>query len=883
MGNGRPFQAAQFSSVSPGTFENSFRLLVTRAAPSLKIASCCSATVIARMASTLAISCSEAKAGPTLRAAVPCAIGCGYGYRARCNFSVRELAATCNDGPYNVSAVDRYQARPGVAVVVPQRAGWRRLCAALVTPLITLVRWGVFGMAACSPATAEGLAPPGALPEVVITAPLPGSDLPLNEVPANVQRVTASQFGNGKSRDLSDALNQYVGSVNSNDTQANPFQPDINFRGFTASPILGTPQGVSVFLDGVRVNEAFADALNWDLIPEVALASVEVVPGSNPVFGLNTLGGAIVLTTKRGFDDPGAGAQVRSGSFDRHVLEWDAGGHGARLDYFVAGTVFDEQGWGAHNPSRVQQGFAKVGYRDAGTDVTLALTVADSHLAGNQTLPRSLLADPTQAYTWPDVQQNRMVFLDLNARQRLSEHWTLSGNLYYRQVRTGVRNSNVNGAFDPATPIGVGNEPMGNVIEQIDQYRPGMALQLVGQGTLGTYANTLIAGASVDQGATHFWQYNQSAGSSRDTTSSAPTVLATALQATNRSIGLYGADTLALTERWFLNAAVRFNDAQVTLEDRHGTTLNGQHAFARFNPALGLTFNPTRSLTFYGRIEQGSRVPTPVELSCADPNAPCSLPNAFSGDPPLQSVIAKTAELGARGALGAYSTFTASIFRTALDNDIQFISSGGIGTGYFQNVGRTRRQGVELGAETKTGPFALSAHYTYLEATFQTPLVLMSVDNSAATGIRCATCLEIQVQPGDQIPGMARHLFKARAQYEGAHLGGGLTILGQSGQFARGDENNQDRNGALPGHLLVHLDAYYAWDARWRLSARIDNVFDRRYYTFATLSENVFTAPGNSFDASAMRWRSEQFRSVGAPRGVWLGVAYRVGGPERVP
>ena len=719
------------------------------------------------------------------------------------------------------------------------------------------------------------------LPEIVITAPLQGSDLPLDEVPANPQRITAGQLGSGKSTDLSDALNQQVGSVNINDTQANPFQPDVNFRGFTGSPILGTPQGVSVFVDGVRVNEVFGDAVNWDLIPQPAISGFEVIPGSNPVFGLNTLGGAIAITTRRGFDSPGSGIELQGGSFGRRVAELNSGGHGERFDYFLAGNAFDEDGWGEHNPSHVRQGFAKLGYRDAVNDLTLAFTYAHSRLEGNQTLPRSFLADPWQAYTWPDIQEDQMAFVDLNASHRLGDEWALSGKLYYRRVSTHVLNSNVNDDFDPAAPTGAGNQPTGNAIEQLNQYRPGLALQLVGRSELSGHRNTLIAGAGYDYGTTNFWQYNQEAGSSRDTSSDAPQLLATDLHATNSSTGVYVADTLGLTDRAFLNVAGRYNDAVVTLEDRLGTALNGRHAFVRFNPALGLTFNPTRALTLYGRYDEGMRAPTPVELTCADPGAPCSLPNAFAADPPLQAVIARTGELGARGKLSADISFTGAIFRTNLDNDIQFISSGGgaSSAGYFQNVGRTRRQGGELGLDAKGGAFSLSAYYTYLEATFETPLVLNSPNNSAATGISCPTCTEIQVLPGDRIPGIPRHIVKLRGEYAGPSYGLGVTIIGQSSQYARGDESNQDINGALPGYVLVNLDAQYRLGPHWSFSASINNLFGRSYYTFATLGENVFTAPGNSFDATATSWRSEQFRSVGAPRGAWIGVAYRMAGP----
>ncbi len=315
------------------------------------------------------------------------------------------------------------------------------------------------------------------------------------------------------------------------------------------------------------------------------------------------------------------------------------------------------------------------------------------------------------------------------------------------------------------------------------------------------------------------------------------------------------------------------------LEDRLGTALNGRHSFARFNPAVGATFNPSGHFTAYVRYEEGMRTPTPVELTCADPAAPCSLPNAFSADPPLKAVVARTFELGARGALGSHLSFTAAAFRTDLDHDIQFISSGGgaASAGYFQNVGRTQRQGIELGLEHKAGNFSASAHYTRLQAVFRSPLVLNSPDNSAARAISCPACTEIQVLPGDRIPGIPRHVVKLRAQYDKPRFGIGLTAIGQSNQFARGDESNQDVNGPLPRYVLLNLDGHLEIAPGWSLHARIDNLLDHRYSTFATLGQNVFTGPGQSFDPTRARWQIEQFRAMGAPRGAWLGVSVRVG------
>jgi iron complex outermembrane recepter protein len=736
---------------------------------------------------------------------------------------------------------------------------------------------------AYNPADAADLAD-SAVPQavVVVTAVLPDSEVPLDEVAANVQQIGADRVAHGKALNISEALSRMVGSVNVNDTQGNPFQPDINFRGFTASPVLGTPQGISVFVDGVRVNESFGDAVNWDLIPSAAIARIEVIPGSDPVFGLNTLGGALTVTTKRGFEFPGTVIDAYGGSFGRRALELETGGHGERLDYFLTGNIFNENGWGEHNPSEVRQVFGRTGYRDGKNDLSLSVLYADNRLQGNQTLPRSFLSDPFQSYSWPDIQSDTTAFVNLDASHRFSDEWTLAGNTYYRKVSTAVLNSNVNDDYDRSLPMGPGNEPTGNAIEGIDQYRPGAALQLTGRSPLAGHRNTVIAGVTYDAGTTNFRQFNQEAGASRDTSSTAPSVLGTLLHATNRYTGLYFTDTLGINKRLFLNVAGRYNRATQTLQDRLGTALNGQDTFNRFNPSVGLTFNPTPAATVYATYNEGMRVPTPVELSCADPNAPCSLPNAFSADPPLKAVVAKTLEAGARGTLFGGIKFSAAVFRTNLDDDIQFISSGGGATsaGYFHNVSQTRRQGLELGLDGHVGPVALNAHYTYLEATFQTPLILSSPDNSTAAPLSCPTCAEIQVRPGDRIPGIPRHVVKLRAEYFATRYSVAIEALGQSDLFARGDENNQDVNGPIPGYVLINLDAHYALSSAWHVFARVDNLLNRRYSTFGVLGQNVFTAPGDTFDPTGASWRIEQFRTVGVPRGAWVGVELDLGRPE---
>jgi outer membrane receptor protein involved in Fe transport len=265
------------------------------------------------------------------------------------------------------------------------------------------------------------------------------------------------------------------------------------------------------------------------------------------------------------------------------------------------------------------------------------------------------------------------------------------------------------------------------------------------------------------------------------------------------------------------------------------------------------------------------RAPTAIELTCADPAAPCRLPNVFLADPPLKPVLAQTFELGLRLPLGDQGRLAAALFRTNLQDDIQFISTGGaaINAGYFQNIGRTRRQGIEFSAEATVARWTFAASASYVAATFQSPFTVFSPNNSSANAAG-----DIQVSAGDRIPGIPAGTLKLRAQFALAERATvGASLLAFARQYARGDENNQDANGPVPGYAIVNLDAQWEIARGLQLFANIANLLNSRYSTFGVLGQNFFTGPGNTFDAANAQ--SAQFRTPGAPFGIWVGVAYR--------
>jgi len=290
---------------------------------------------------------------------------------------------------------------------------------------------------------------------VISTTPLPGIGVSLDKIPSNVQVVKGSDIQKSQSLDLSNYMNQNLIGVNINEMQGNPLQADISYRGFTASPLLGTPQGLSVYMDGVRMNQPFGDVVSWDLIPKNAIYGMQLMPGSNPLFGLNTLGGAISVQTKDGRNSPGGAIQETLGSYGRNISEFEYGGVSKdnSVDYFIAGTYFDENGWRKQSESDNKQLFTKLGWQGEKTDLKLTYAYSKSDLNGNGVSPSSLLAlNRANVYTYPDNTKNESHFLNLTGSHDLGNEKILSGNAYYRHLKSKTYNADINDEALPETP-----------------------------------------------------------------------------------------------------------------------------------------------------------------------------------------------------------------------------------------------------------------------------------------------------------------------------------------------------------------------------------------------------------------------------------------------
>ena len=748
------------------------------------------------------------------------------------------------------------------------------------------------------------------LPQVVViaTTPLPGLGLPANQIPSNVQTAGSQDLERQQALGIADYLNNNFTGVNVSASADNPLQLDINYHGFTASPLLGTPEGLSVYVDGVRVNESFGDTVNWDLIPESAISTVTLMSGSNPVFGLNTLGGALSLRTKSGHDDAGTDLEAYGGSFGRRSFEGETGGALGGFDYFLTGNYFDEVGWRQNSPTRVYQAFGKVGWQNEQTDLDLSYTYADTSLYGNGATPLGMLDYLRESSYTPDFTQNLLDFVNLTGTQFLSEKLLLSGGIYYRRLTTGAINGNVNDSyldsdyagppFDCTTPPASRAQlaycaPGQNATSRLAQSSRGFGLQLTDSHELRGWSNQAIVGADFSDADDTFVQSYQYGGLTANriliyqvSPFNDPTVIS--LAGSNRIYGVYATDTLSPRKLLHFTLSVRYNRSTETLAGSSVDTavsdssfgqaspLSGDHAFSRVNPSFGFTVTPTETLTYYAEYNEASRAPTVIELGCANAAEPCGLPNDFASDPDLKQVVARTAEAGIRGGLpGGRLAWSVDVFRTVNANDIQFVATA-TNSGYFANVGDTRRQGIDLALGGRQGGLTWRATYSYVAATFQSSFVVSAASNSTADADG-----NITVRPGDSVPLVPRHTGRLVLDYElGSRwdIGGNLVVA--SGSYLHGNENNANQAGAtasgwIPGYAVVNLQGTWHASRRADLFARVVNLFDRQYATAGFLTSSAFN-PDGSFIADPARWPNENAVSPAAPLAVWAGVRVRL-------
>ena len=711
-----------------------------------------------------------------------------------------------------------------------------------------------------------------AIPTVVIypTTPLAGAGIDPDKVPSSVNVVDASQIKQTGSLNITDSLQRFVPGISINEVSGNPFTPNIEFRGYVGSPVSGTPQGIAVYQNGVRINEAFGDTVNWDLIPTAAIKSMNLVT-NNPAFGLNALGGAVVVEMKDGFNYHGAEIDAMGGSFGRvqSSAQW-----GKQIDNFATYVAIEgvhDDGFRNFSASNIRRFYGDVGAKNDQAEFHLNLGAAQNDFGASATVPVELLQQYYGAtYTTPQTSNNSVGYANLTGKVEVTPTWSLDGVAHVRVFdqktqdgnptgtqpcdadatllcfgngttpANGLNGSQLANPFDPSAVLGENDRTTTHTTTT------GVSLQATNTDQLFGHNNHFVVGASFDSSVTNFTataelgtigsNYVVSGsgiflGQSGDPVSIGPVSLRT----TNQYTGLYALDAFDVTKAFTITAGGRFNVADIGLQSQlppaPGTSLDGNSTYTRFNPIIGGTYKITSSLTAYAGYSEANRAPTPLELGCADPAHPCIVAAFLVSDPPLKQVVSHTVEAGLRGThdlnIGKLG-WKLGVYRAENTDDILAIPSPVLqGFGYFQNVGSTRRQGVEAEINLKSEKLQLNASYTLVDARFLDSLQVGSNSPFAdANG-------NVQISPGNQIPAIPRNRVKAGFDYfvtDAFKVGGDALFF--SSQYFVGDESNQAPK--LSAYSVFNLHSSYQLTKNIQVYARADNIFNNQYSTYGT-------------------------------------------------
>ncbi len=656
-----------------------------------------------------------------------------------------------------------------------------------------------------------------------------------SNVPGRTAVLDRAGLRAGRPRHLAEALASEPG-VSLYDDLGSAYKPTLVTRGFTASPVVGLPQGVSVFVDGVPVNEPDAGQVNFDLLPLAHVARVEVLSGTASLLGPNSLGGAVNLVTRRGEGRPAGDVALSAGSFGRTALEASGGGTAATGAFrgwsaYAGGGHEREGGWRQLTAARITNGFVNVGRFTARAGLGLQAFAARSRAETAGSLPQSVYA------VRADSNLSAGDFEDLDQRHvAVTGYAAVAGgrgafNLYAR--RHVAERFNVNQVDDPDVRGFSRNETLGATADW-------RAARPFGAGTLGL---RLGGGGQASRSAIRLLAERIDPGLTTDVVSPIRKLDAFALA--DYEIG-----------RVTLSGGARYDVARVPFQNRLRPERDTTSTFRRLSPRGGVRVAVAPGLSLYASASQSFRAPAVIELACADPEEPCPLPFALGDDPPLASVVATTYEAGGRWARG-WLLLDASAFGTTVRDDIFLFPyreegepEGSTIDGYFANLARTRRAGMELGSRVLLPRgHALHATYAYTRATFDSEAEIFSVREAAGE--------ENVVAPGKRLPLVPAHTATVGGVARlPAGVEAGAVARYTGARWLRGDEANA--TAPLRGYWVTDVRVSYALRA-WTVEGVVDNALDRRFATFGTFNLNQ----------GAGR-RLERFLTPGRPRSAQL-------------
>jgi len=665
-----------------------------------------------------------------------------------------------------------------------------------------------------------------------------------------VQVIDAREIRASGARTFQEAL-QRIPGVHLADEQGNPRQEDLSLRGFSASPVTGLPQGISVFVDGVRVNEPAAEEVAFELIPLADIERIEIVRGPNAIFGRNTLGGAIHILTRRGGREPEASVQIEGGSWEYQEIRGLVSGPLGPLSGYLSLSEFSDQGWRVRGAGNGVRAFGKLGIGQEGASATLSYQFQVDRLQQPGSLPQTTLGtDRRENYTPGDFFDPALHFVTLNGRARLPSGLSVSASTA----------SSARSTRSSSTPAGSART---RACSTVPSAPAGRCSSITARA--GALQNRLSAGAEVMRSSVRLRVHEEA--NPRFTTSEAGEPLprlTSDLYDRQWATGAFVQEQARITDGPLTGlsatAALRFDriahQIADTSPDAPGNA-TGNAIFSAWIPAAGLSWAFAPHWLVSTSWTAGFRAPAFLELTCADPAAPCvGLQAGLAPDPTLTSlrpVRSRSLEAGVSGSPFGGLTATLTAFRADLRDDIYSVVAPGTTRVYFQNVGETRRTGLELALRLERGAFDVEAGYAYTRATFRGNFVLATPRTPDGTET---------VRPGAQLPLTPKHHLRVEARAQALQwltLSAGFDYVGS--QYFRGDEANVAPK--LAPYLILRTGAEARWRA-WTATLRAANVLDSRYETFGAFAPDG-RAPGRPI---------EPFLTPGAPIRVVLGLRW---------
>jgi iron complex outermembrane recepter protein len=724
--------------------------------------------------------------------------------------------------------------------------------------------------ARAAPAAPAPAAPPPVPP---IQGPAASGEISRDKVPSNTEVITSQEFQHDRSSSFLDTLSQSLPGVFIGDQSGNQFQRDVNYRGFVASPVQGTPQGLAVYQNGVRINESYGDVVNWDFIPEMSIRKLSLVP-NNPVYGLNAIGGALTIEMKNGFTYQGKEVEAMGGSYGRRQAGAQMGYQDGNLSAYVNADAINDNGWrDFSSASQLRRLYADIGARNDTTEFHINFTGADNKLGSVAATPLDMLSQRwSSVYTWPQTTHLQLAFATASLNYAPTDNFAVQSNTYFRGFwqahvdgnGTDGQPCDPGGALagqlcmgDGGTPINISGPvldtlPASAFLGEIDRnwtstYSFGGTVQATSTQKFFDHDNHFVMGMSLDRGLTQF-----SATSELGTIDSNLFVQGTGvyinqpgddiapvnLFAKNTYTGIYATDTLDVTDKLSVTSGARLNIAQIDLFDQtfQDPLLDSASHYQRINPVVGATYKFFPALTAYAGYSEANRAPTPLELGCSSPTNPCIIDNFLIADPPLKQVVSHTYETGIRGTVGTspqtgFVSWSVGTFYTLLRDDIINVAGAQPMTGFFQNAGNTLREGIEAKINYRFDRWTAYANYTYVDATYRRALLLSSPNDPFADANG-----NIQVAPGDHIPGIPAQRFKAGAEYAVADawkFGADVNYIGT--QWLIHDDNNL--NPKVGAFATVNLHGSYQLTKNIELFGLVNNLFNTRYYSAGTFAQ----------------------------------------------